>query len=196
RGAHVVRVIVDQSGDDGATTEVEHARERPLVLLDLGIAADRENALALDRKRLGDGEPIVDGDDLAVEQHDVRRRLRRDGLAPARAESKEHDRGNNLTDDSLPKWAPCRWIMPPPPRLGFAPEAAPRERLVVGYDANCLAGRYPQHEDKAELGDVLRVIEQKTELRGIDKVGSGDCACERGDDRDRAAEKHRNEYCR
>ena len=108
RGAHVVRVIVDQPGDDGATTEVEHARERPFVLLDLGIAADRENALALDRKRLGDREPIVHGDDLAVEQHDVRRRLRRGGLAPAKRDSKEDEGGYDVTHDALLEAAFCR----------------------------------------------------------------------------------------
>src|SRR5262249_1348282 len=54
--AHVMRVVVDQPGDDGATIEVHHAREWPLVLLDLGVAANREDALALDRQRLGNRE--------------------------------------------------------------------------------------------------------------------------------------------
>src|SRR5215470_2359590 len=74
-------VVVDQPGDDGATIEVHHAREWPLVLLDLGVAANRQDALALDRQRLSNREPVVHGDDLAAQQHDIRWRLRRGSFA-------------------------------------------------------------------------------------------------------------------
>ena len=43
----------------------------PLSFVDLGIAADRDDALAADRQRLGDGEAVVDGDDLAVDEDRV-----------------------------------------------------------------------------------------------------------------------------
>jgi len=66
-GAHVMRVVIDQPRDDGAPIEIHHARERPLVRLDLGVAADRQDAFALDRQRLGNREPVVHRDDLAVE---------------------------------------------------------------------------------------------------------------------------------
>ena len=82
RGTHEMRVVVDQPWDHGATIEIHDAGRRPFELLDIGGAADRDDALALDRKRLGDREAVVDGDDLAVEEHGVRRRLRRRGVAP------------------------------------------------------------------------------------------------------------------
>jgi len=46
------------------------------MLLDVGVIADRDNALALDRQRLGNRESIINGDDLAVQQHGIRQRLR------------------------------------------------------------------------------------------------------------------------
>jgi hypothetical protein len=89
RGAHVMRVVVDQPGDDGAAIEVQHARARPLVFVDLGVAADRDDAPALDGQRLGNREPVVHGDDLAVQQHGIRRRLR-----PSSAAAGDRDGGN------------------------------------------------------------------------------------------------------
>ena len=49
------------------------ARRRSLEPLDLGIAADLDDALAADGQRLRDGEAVVDGDDLAVDQHGIGR---------------------------------------------------------------------------------------------------------------------------
>ena len=71
-GAHPVRVIVDQAGYDGAPLQLDGACLRALVLFDLGVAADGDDALVADRQRLRDREAVVDGDDLAVDENGVR----------------------------------------------------------------------------------------------------------------------------
>src|SRR5215831_9862717 len=111
-GAHVMRVVVDQPGDDGATIEVHHAREWPLVLLDLGVAADREDALALDRQRLGNREPVVHGDDLAVQQHDICQGLSRRCFAAGDGDGSEEKGTYDGAHDGLLEAAACHSIMP------------------------------------------------------------------------------------
>jgi hypothetical protein len=92
---------------------VRRERARTLVLLDLRVAADREDALALDRQRLGNREPVVHGDDLAVQQHDVRRRLRRRRFAPGEGDgSKDKGTYDGAHDDLLETAAACHSIMP------------------------------------------------------------------------------------
>jgi hypothetical protein len=71
RGTHVVRVIVDQPGNDSAAGEFLDPRRWPLEAGDLLIAADRDDAFAAQRERLRDGEAVVDRDDAAVDQHHV-----------------------------------------------------------------------------------------------------------------------------
>src|SRR3954464_165940 len=66
-------VVVDQSWDDGAAGKVDDPCLRTLERLDLGRGADLEDALALDGERLRDGEAVVYGDDLAVDEHGIGR---------------------------------------------------------------------------------------------------------------------------
>ena len=64
-------VVVDQSRDDGTAGQVDDPRLRTLERLDVGRGADLEDALALDGERLCDGEAVVYGDDLAVDEHRI-----------------------------------------------------------------------------------------------------------------------------
>src|SRR5262249_13040499 len=112
RGAHVMRVVVDKPWDDGAASEGQHARTRPLVLLDRGVAADREDALALDRQRLGNREPVVHGDDLAVQQHDIGGRLRQCSFAAGDDGSSNESGTDDGTHDGLPDAIAYGSIMP------------------------------------------------------------------------------------
>jgi hypothetical protein len=70
-----VRVRVDQSRDDGLAAEIDAPRVRACELVDVRVRADRDQSIAPDRDGLRDGEPGVDGDDLAVGQHEVSSRL-------------------------------------------------------------------------------------------------------------------------
>src|SRR5271166_2198755 len=76
-GAHQMRVRVDEPGNHGLAAEIDSASVRPGEPRDVLIAADRYKAVASNRDCLRDAEPIVDGDDLAVSQNDVGRRLLR-----------------------------------------------------------------------------------------------------------------------
>src|SRR5262249_49849098 len=111
-GAHVMRVVVDQPGDDGAMIQVDHARERPFVLLDLSVAADREDALALDRQGLGNREPVVHGDDLAVQQHNIGRSLRRGSFAADDGDGSDEKGTCDGAHDGFLEAAACHSIMP------------------------------------------------------------------------------------
>jgi hypothetical protein len=71
--ADPVGVVVDQSWDDGAAGQVDDPCLRTPERLDLGCGADLEDALALDGERLRDGEAVVHGDDLAVDEHGIGR---------------------------------------------------------------------------------------------------------------------------
>ena len=64
-------MVVDQARDDGAPAEVDHAGLRTLELVDIGTGADRDDAPAADRQRLGDREAVVDRHDLAVDENGV-----------------------------------------------------------------------------------------------------------------------------
>ena len=84
-----MHVVIDQPGNDGAAHEVDPpgvgARE-PSHLL---IAANRYDVVALDRNRLCDRKALVDGDDFAIRENQVRRRLLRAEQARDR-EQRDH----------------------------------------------------------------------------------------------------------
>ena len=63
----------------------------PLERLDLGRGADLEDALAPDGERLRDGEAVVDGDDLAVDEHGVGRLCAARPAAAAMQQDKPSD---------------------------------------------------------------------------------------------------------
>ena len=71
RGAHQVHVVVDEPRDHGAAAEIDAARRRARQADDLAVAADAQDAVALDRHGLRDREAIVHRDHLAVGQDDV-----------------------------------------------------------------------------------------------------------------------------
>src|SRR5262249_46781718 len=76
-----------QAGNDGAAAEIDRAGRCALECLNLGGGADLEDAPALDGERLGNGEAVVDGDDLAVDQNGVGH-LRRGGKPRPRKDRK------------------------------------------------------------------------------------------------------------
>src|SRR5215831_18255386 len=68
------------------------------------------DTLALDRQRLSNREPVVHGDDLAVQQHDVRRRLRRRRFPGEGDGCKDKGTYDEAHDDLL-EAAACHSIM-------------------------------------------------------------------------------------
>ena len=67
-----VHVVVDQPGNDRAPAEVDAARGRSGQFRDLRIAPDGDNAVAANGHGLSDRETLIDRDDLAVGDDDVR----------------------------------------------------------------------------------------------------------------------------
>ena len=63
---HVVRVVVDHAGHDRAAGQIDPARRRSGERRDVVVAADGDDAVALDGDGLRDRESLVDGDDLAA----------------------------------------------------------------------------------------------------------------------------------
>ena len=77
-------MVVDEAGNDRPAAQVDATRASPGKTVDLLIRADRDDLVAANRNRLSDREPLVDGDDLAVRQNQIRCALGgEDGNAPA-----------------------------------------------------------------------------------------------------------------
>ena len=70
-GVGGVAVPVDETGHDSAAAEVDSLRARHGQRVDVGVRADREDAVPRDRDRLGGGLSRVDRDQLAVSQDEV-----------------------------------------------------------------------------------------------------------------------------
>ena len=56
-------------GNRELTGEIDHLRRRSDVALDVGVAADGDDAIAADGDGLRLRHRVVDGDDLSVPQH-------------------------------------------------------------------------------------------------------------------------------
>ncbi len=65
-------VIVDESRNDGSAPEVRHLGVPAGEGLNFGVAADRKDSLPLQGDRFADGEEIVDGNDVAVQENPIR----------------------------------------------------------------------------------------------------------------------------
>ena len=79
--AHEVSVTLDQAGNRELPREIDHLGRGPDVGLDVVVAPDRGDAIAANRDGLRLGHRRIDGDDLAVPQHQ-RGRLDRRRLVP------------------------------------------------------------------------------------------------------------------
>ena len=73
RGAHGVQMRVDEPRDDRAAAELDDARGRAREAANLRRAAERQDLAVANRERFAQRRLRVDGDDLAVEQHEVGR---------------------------------------------------------------------------------------------------------------------------
>ena len=69
--AYPVRVVVDQARDHRAAFKIDHLGAAVGELADIGVAPRCYHALILDRQRLHDGETVIDGHDLAVDDYRV-----------------------------------------------------------------------------------------------------------------------------
>src|SRR5215475_3668446 len=67
-GPDEVVVVVDQSGDDRLTAEIDHGGVRTGSCPDVGVRPDGRNPLTVDGHRLPHRELIVDRDDFPVYQ--------------------------------------------------------------------------------------------------------------------------------
>jgi hypothetical protein len=72
-----MRMIVDQPGDDGFAFEIDLFGAGIRELRNLRCFTHGDNATVLDRERLRNREPVVDGHDPAVDEDSVRRRENR-----------------------------------------------------------------------------------------------------------------------
>ena len=65
-------VALDESGNDELPLQIDHARRRADVALELGTAAERDDSVTAHRDSFCLRHAVVDGDDSAVRQHQVR----------------------------------------------------------------------------------------------------------------------------
>ena len=68
-----VHVVVDEPREDRSAAQVYSTRCRAGKTADVLVTADRDDTVAAHSDRLRDREPLVDGDDLAVRQDQIRR---------------------------------------------------------------------------------------------------------------------------
>ena len=64
-------MVVNEPWHQRAAAEIDPPRIGARQCVDLLVRPDRENPVAADGYRLGDRELLVDGDYLAVRQHDI-----------------------------------------------------------------------------------------------------------------------------
>src|SRR5262245_16281950 len=72
-----MRMCVDEAGDHSLAAEIDPPSVRPGQPADISVRTNRDEPIAANRDGLRDGELAVHGDDLAVGQHEVGRRLLR-----------------------------------------------------------------------------------------------------------------------
>ena len=103
----------------------------PATVLHLIVVADGHDAIANDRDRGVNREVAIDGDHLAVEQHQVRcGRPRQEGLAARRGQRRDNDHNRKRRLGSPRKHTPplplssSQQIAPYVPRAGRSPEAS------------------------------------------------------------------------
>ena len=75
--AHEMRVVIDQSGNNGLSPEVDPSGAWSRELGNLWTGADRHNAVAPDSYRLSNRKTLVDGDDFSVREYEIRSGLLR-----------------------------------------------------------------------------------------------------------------------
>jgi hypothetical protein len=76
-GAQQVHVVVDEPGNNRPSPQIDAARRGAGHLCDLLIGADSDDPVAFDGDSLGDGEFVINGDDLSVGENQVGGRLLR-----------------------------------------------------------------------------------------------------------------------
>ena len=72
-----MRMIVDHSGNDGSSPEVDPPGAGSSELRNLCTAANRHKAIAPDGHGLGNRKALVDGDDFSVRENEIRSGLLR-----------------------------------------------------------------------------------------------------------------------
>jgi hypothetical protein len=67
-------MCVDEAGQHGSSLQVDRSRQRAGQRLYCGVGADGHDSTAFDGESFGDGELLVDGDDLSGVKNEVGRR--------------------------------------------------------------------------------------------------------------------------
>ena len=70
-----MHVALDEARNDGAAAGVDHARARPNHRLDVSVRADPDEHAAAHGDCRGDAGRRVEGDNLGVQDHQIRWRL-------------------------------------------------------------------------------------------------------------------------
>jgi hypothetical protein len=100
-----VHVVIDETGDDRSTSQVDTPRGGRRQLRHFSVRADRDDTVAADRNGLRQREALVDGDDLAVRQDHVGRWLLR---WQGRDGTRQHERHDKRVVAGLPWTELCR----------------------------------------------------------------------------------------
>src|SRR5262245_46403946 len=69
--AHKVRMVVDEARNNSPAHEIDALGCRARELRNFSSSSHGENALALDCNSLGNGKPVVDGNDFSVGENNV-----------------------------------------------------------------------------------------------------------------------------
>jgi hypothetical protein len=85
-----VKVSVDQTRNHGFSGKVDDPGCIPLPALDFRGGSDVQDSIALNRHRLGPGLPLVDGDDVSVDQNQIR------GLGPEGRSRAQNQKGGGF----------------------------------------------------------------------------------------------------
>ena len=89
--AGAVEMVVHQPRDHAAPLEIDHSRRRSGDRAHLVVVADGHDAIADDRHGFMDREAAIDGDDLSVEEHEIRRRWSRQDWTLRRQRRRGHE---------------------------------------------------------------------------------------------------------
>ena len=89
-------MAVHQARNDGAAAKIDLARRRAGDAAHCAVRAHGDEAAVADGDGLRDRERGIDGDDLAVVEHELRRRARR--FRDARSEQANDQRGSAPDD--------------------------------------------------------------------------------------------------
>ena len=108
----VVAVALDEAGNGQPAAQIDHFRAGARELLDLRVAAHRDDAISAHGDGLGAGPLRVDGEHVAVEEHEVCRPLLSGRRSTSHGDDKREDAGKADAHEEIGAAGHCRDILP------------------------------------------------------------------------------------